>query len=104
MIARVRIDTLADVAALPQRHEDVRRLVEGWWPAWSLDLLAHPETDPVSMLLIVTAFGLLILYLIIDIFGKKSAVTHRLKLILIYIIIALLIFGKTLLLIDLRHL
>ena len=45
VIARIRIDTLADLV-LPQRHEDVRQLVQGWWPAWSLDLLAHPETDP----------------------------------------------------------
>lgn len=106
MIARVRLDTLADVAALPQRHEDTRRLVEGWWPAWSLDLLAHPETDPASMMLIVTAFGLLVLYLVVDIFrGDNRAQTgHRLKLGLLYAIIVLLIFGKAILLINLRHL
>jgi hypothetical protein len=106
MIARVRIDTLADVAALPQRHEDVRRLVEGWWPAWSLELLAHPETDPVSMMLMVTAFGLLVLYLIVDIFSEKNPgrASHRFKLALLYAIIGLLIFGKTILLINLRQL
>jgi hypothetical protein len=105
VIARVRLDTLADLA-LPQRHEDVRQLVGGWWPTWSLDLLAHPETDPVSMMLIVTAFGLLVLYLIADFFGDEqhTQTIHRLKLILIYGIIALLVFGKTILLINLRHL
>lgn len=103
--ARVRIDTIADLV-LPQRHEDVRRLVEGWWPAWSLELLAHPETDPVTMLLIVTAFGLLALYLVVDLLSpdQQAELAHRLKLILIYNIIILLIFGKTILLINLRHL
>ena len=102
--ARLRIDTLAD-NALPQRHEDVRRLVEGWWPSWSLDLLAHPETDPVSMLLIVTAVVLLILYLLVDLFGETLKNNqHRLKLILLYGIIGLLIFGKVILLMNLRHL
>ncbi len=105
VIARIRIDTLAD-NALPQRHEDVRRLVDDWWPAWSLDLLAHPETDPVSMLLIVTAIGLLIIYLLVDVFGSEqhSQTIHRLKLGLIYGLIGLLVFGKTILLINLRQL
>ena len=103
--ARLRIDSLAD-NALPQRHEDVRQLVGGWWPAWSLELLAHPETDPVSMLLMVTAVGLLLLYLLADFFGdeRRAATVHRLKLILLYGIIGLLIFGKTILLINLREL
>jgi hypothetical protein len=30
VIARVRIDTLAAGLVLPQRHEDVRRLVGSW--------------------------------------------------------------------------
>lgn len=103
--ARVRIDTLAD-SALPQRHEDVRRLVEGWWPSWSLELLAHPETDPISMLLIATGFGLFGCYLIIDIFSsdRQTRFVHYLKLSIIYGIIILLVFGKTFLLINLRHL
>ena len=105
VIARIRIDTLAD-AALPQRHEDVRRLVAGWWPAWSLDLLTHPNTDPVSMMLIVTAIGLLVFYLVVDILNEESQarMVHRVKLFLIYGIIGLLIFGKTILLVNLRHL
>ncbi len=105
VIARVRIDTLADIVAFPERHQDVRQLVGGWWPAWSLELLAHPESDPVSMLLIVTGFGLLILYLLVDIFSDKpeARTPHRLKLVLLYSIIALLIIGKTLLVINLRQ-
>jgi len=105
VIARIRIDTLADLV-LPQRHQDARRLVEGWWPAWSLELLAHPETDPVSMMLLVTAIGLLVLYLLVDIFGDTPPrrANYRLKLILLYGIIALLVVGKTVLLINLRQL
>ena len=103
--ARVRIDTLVDLAAFPERHQDVRQLVASWWPAWSLDLLAHPETDPVSMMLIVTAFGLLVIYLMVDIFGneQRPQTSQRLKLILLYAIIALLVVGKTMLLINLRQ-
>jgi hypothetical protein len=106
VIARVRIDTLADRVLPPQRHEEVRQLVGGWWPGWSLDLLAHPETDPASMMLIVTAFALLVLYFIADLFSdeQRAQTVHRLKLILIYGIIVLLVFGKTILLINLRHL
>ncbi|MEW5960352.1 MAG: hypothetical protein AB1801_21710 [Chloroflexota bacterium] len=105
VIARVRIDTLADAVALPQRHEDVRRWVEGWWPAWSLDLLAHPETDPVSLILIATALGLLAVYLLVDVLGARQAqLAHRLKLWLVYGIIGLLVVGKTSLFINLRHL
>jgi len=104
VIARVRIDTLAD-GVFYQHFENVRQLVAGWWPVWSLDLLAHPQTDPVSMMLIVTAFGLLALYLIVDIFGqeRQARITHRFKLIIIYVIIVLLVVGKTILLINLRH-
>ncbi|MBI1879465.1 MAG: hypothetical protein HYR94_14810 [Chloroflexi bacterium] len=104
VIARVRIDTLADLV-LPQRHEDVRRLVGSWWPAASLERLAHPETDPVSLLLIVAAFGLLGVYVIVDVFGeeRRARTIYQLKLGLIYGLIGLLVFGKTILLIGLRH-
>ncbi len=103
VVARVRIDTLADTV-LPQRHQDVRRLVEGWWPGWSLDLLAHPESDPVSLMLIVTAFGLLALYLAVDFFSRPGKTSHLIKLGLVYGLIFLLVFGNTSLLIGLRHL
>lgn len=115
VLARIWSDTLADLV-LPDRHEDVRRLVAGWWPAASLDRLAHPQTDPASMMLIVAALGLLLVYLIADQFGdgdassvsrpaaRRAAGLHRLKLVLIYAIIGLLVFGKTSLLIGLRQL
>lgn len=101
VIARVRIDTLADMV-LPQRHEDVRRLVGTWWPAASLDLLADWLSDPVTLMLISVAFGLTVLYFIVDVaFNERWA--YPLKLGLIYLIIIVLVFGKTGLLIGLRH-
>jgi len=108
VIARVQIDTLAD-NVLPDRLADAHRLVEGWWPIWSLERLAHPQTDPATMMLYVTALGLLVIYVLVDLFAsderrfwnEKSA--YRIKLFLIYGIIALLVFGKAILLINLRH-
>ncbi len=103
--ARVRLDTLADIAAFPERHEDVRQLLANWWPAWSLDLLAHHATDPATMMLIVTAFALLILYLFVDIFSADPQAhrPHRLKLMLLYSIIILLVISKAVLYINLRQ-
>jgi hypothetical protein len=104
VIARARIDTLADLV-LPQRHQDVRRLVSGWWPSASLDLLADWLSDPITLTLISVAFGLTVLYFVADaaadILGEHR--TYRLKLGLVYAIILVLVFGKTLLLIGLRH-
>ena len=105
VMARVRIDTLAAGLVLPQRHDDVRRLVGSWWPAASLDLLADWLTDPVSLTLISLAFGLTVLYFVsdaaADLLGQTP--TYRLKLGLIYAIVVVLVFGQTALLIGLRH-
>ena len=97
VIARVRIDTLAAGLVLPQRHEDVRRLVGGWWPAASLELLADWLTDPVTLSLISVAFGLVVLYVVTDAAADVLAetVTYRLKLGLIYAIILVLVFFVT---------
>ncbi len=108
VIARIRIDTLADLV-LPQRHEDVRRLVgESWslmFPADSYALMSEWLSDPVTLLLISTSLGLLLLYVFIDVLRDVLGenVTYWLKLGLIYAIIALLVFGKAGLLIGLRH-
>lgn len=104
VMARVRIDTLADLV-LPQRHEDVRRLVGGWWPAGSLDLLTDWLSDPVTLTLVSVALGLTVIYFVVDAaadwLGERAA--WRVKLALIYAIILVLVFGKSLLLIGLRH-
>lgn len=105
VIARVEIDSLAD-NVLPDRLADVRRLVEGWWPAASLDRLAHPQTDQVTMLLWATAFGLVVIYALVDLAAERPSAAvwaGRIKLGLVCGIIGLLVFGKTALLIGLRH-
>lgn len=105
--ARIRIDTLANIAAFPERLADVQQLVQPWWPAWSLLPLTQPppEMNPVSVMLIATAVGLLALYLAVDIFSAGQVSTgYRLKLALLYGIIGLLAVGNTVLLINLRQL
>ncbi len=100
VIARVEIDSLAD-NVLPDRLADARNLVSGWWSAASLNRLDHPQTDPVTMMLWVGAFGLLAIYVLVAM--GRAEKTHRLKLILLYGIIGFLVVGKTALLIGLRH-
>lgn len=110
VLARVRIDTLAG-GTLYQHQDNVRRLAQGWWPAWSFDLLSGQGIDPVSLMLFVTAFGLLALYLVVDVAGtnrragtdRYARAVHQLKLGVIYAIIALLVIGQALLFINLRH-
>lgn len=105
VIARIRIDTLADGLVLPQRHEDVRRLVGGWWPTASLDLLADWLSDPVTLLLVSVALGLTVVYFVVDagsdFWGEWR--TWQIKLGLIWAIVAVLVFGQTALFIGLRH-
>jgi hypothetical protein len=55
-------------------------------------------------MLIVTAFALLIAYLGVDIFSTEGKTVHRVKLALIYGLIILLVFGKSILLVNLRQL
>lgn len=108
LVARVRIDTLAEWAAIPTSmlQTDVARLVGSWWPAESLRLLADRQTsNPVSLMLISLAFGLFVVYLVLDMLAARptASVVHRFKLGLIGAIIAVLVGGPTLLYIGLRH-
>ena len=108
LVARVRIDTLAQWAALPTEmlQADVARLVGGWWPSASLVLLADRQTsDPVTLLLISLAFGLFLIYLLVDALGGRSSerTVFWIKMGLVCAIIVLLVFGQTALLIGLRH-
>ena len=85
LLVRVRIDTLADQAALPDRLTDVRQLIEVWWPSWSLDILAHPQIDQMSTMYLVTAFGLLAFYLLVDLLsnGELKAWAYWAKMMLL---------------------
>ena len=108
LVARVRIDTLAQWAAIPTEmlQADVARLVGDWWPASSLALLADRQTtDPVTLVFISLSFGLLLVFLVIDAFGQRLEATtvYRLKMGLVYAIVVLLVFGQTVLFIGLRH-
>lgn len=108
LIARVRIDTLAEWAAIPTAmlQQDVARLVGDWLPASALALLADRQTtDPVTLLLISLAFGVGLLYLVVDALRGRLAerTVQRLKLAGLTVIIGLLVFGQTGLFIGLRH-
>lgn len=102
--ARMRIDTHADLV-LPERQADVARLVGGWWPSWSRELLGDWLSDPVTLLLVGAVFGLLLLYVALDALGERlgEATLYRCKLALVYAIVLAGVFGKTALLIGLRH-
>jgi hypothetical protein len=108
LVARVRIDTLAEWAAIPSAmlQRDVARLVGDWLPAPGLTLLADRQTtDPITLLLISLAFGGGLLYLVVDTLREHMTdrTVHRLKLTLLVLIIGLLVFGQTSLFIGLRH-
>ncbi len=72
VIARVRIDTLADRLVAPRRVELIQRItvLGSLLPQRSLELLHHWMTDPISLLLISVTFGLLILYIFFDLWPR----------------------------------
>jgi len=74
VIARVRIDTLADRLVAPRRVELIQRIpvLGALLPQKSLDLLHHWMTDPISLLLISVTFCLLILYVFFDVWKGIS--------------------------------
>ncbi len=102
VIAKIEIDSLAD-NVLPDRIADVQRLITGWRWETFFQRLDHPQTDPVTILLWVSAFGLLALYVLISMWKGSQGWAFWFKLITLYAIIALLVVGKTGLLISLRH-
>jgi hypothetical protein len=108
LVARVRIDTLVEWAAIPTAmlQADVARLVGSLWPVSGMTLLADRQTtDPVTLTLISLAFGLFFIYLLVDMLGERwAAVTvYRVKMGLVVGLIIVLVFGQTILLIGLRH-
>jgi hypothetical protein len=72
VIARVRIDTLADRLVAPRRLELIQRIpvLGSLLPQRSLELLHHWMTDPISLLLISITFGLLISYIFFDLWPR----------------------------------
>ena len=90
VLARVRIDTLADRLVAPRRVELIRRipLLGSLLPEKGWDLLDHWMTDPISLLLISVTFGLLLLYVFFDTWhGISERGRHWAKLALVFCIV-----------------
>lgn len=106
LVARVRIDTLAELV-LPTRHQDVARhpLLGALLPARGMQLLADWLSDPLTLILVSLAFGALLLYLAVDALADRwsEARTYRIKLFLIWAIVIFTVFAPTGKLILLRQ-
>ncbi len=106
LIARVRIDTLADLV-LPTRHQDVARhpLLGRLLSLKGMELLADWLTDPLSLVLISLAFTGLVIYLVVDALADhlSQRAVYRVKLALIWAIILVTVFAPTGKLILLRQ-
>ena len=94
VMARLRIDTLAEAAVLPLRQNDVAR--HPWLghllPSETMKLLAQQQlVDPIGLLLIVGAIGCLLIYLLVDEFLWAARARYWIKLVLIWAIVLLTI-------------
>ena len=106
VIARARIDTLADLV-LPTRLQDFPRapLIGTLLPPRSQELLKDWLTDPLGLLLLTAGFGALTAYLILDALRGRIPPTplYRAKLGLIWLIVLALVIMPSLKLILLRR-
>ena len=114
--ARLRIDTLADLAA-PRPVEVIRKIpwLNGLLPEQGWSLLVDWLTDPLSLLLISITMGLLLAYVLVDAAGaprvkseagsgdKAAMPNFRIKLALVFAIIATTVIAQSSYLIALRH-
>jgi hypothetical protein len=129
--ARVRIDTLADLAA-PRPIETIRKI--GWLsglltePAWKL--LEDWLTDPLSLLMISVVFTLVLMYVVVDVWAGQGerrtgdrrrkieaeggsardaqdangeVAAFRVKMGLVFAIIGITVVAQSLYLVGLRH-
>jgi len=106
LVARIRIDSLAEAAVLPLRQNDVARqpLLGHLLSAEAMKLLAQQQlVDPIGLLLIVLAIGCLALYLIVNEFIGGERPRYWARLILIWAIILLTVFAPSLKLMLLRQ-
>ncbi len=103
LLARVRIDTLADMV-LPNRHQDVARhpFLGHIISPKGMKLLADWLTDPISLMLIAIAFGIALVYLVLAT-GTDVNRTFGIRLALVWLILIVTIVAPTGKLIMLRH-
>ncbi|MHB0875627.1 MAG: hypothetical protein ACYC5O_06255 [Anaerolineae bacterium] len=106
VVARLRIDTLANLVA-PRPEETVRTLplLGGLLSSQAWDLMRNWLTDPVSLLLVTLALALLGLYLLVDALRHRLSppATFRLKLALVLAIVLVTVVAQSLFLVLLRH-
>ncbi|HIQ05481.1 MAG TPA: hypothetical protein EYH31_07260, partial [Anaerolineae bacterium] len=106
LIARVRIDSLAEMAVLPNRVPDVLRnpWLGNLLPSQAEQAFGPWFGDPIALLLIALALGGLILYLLTDTLKAwlNPALAYRLKLALLWFILLTAVIAPTLKLILLR--
>ena len=106
VLARIRIDTLAEAAVLPLRQNDLAR--HPWLGRLLPDavetLLAQQQlVDPIGLLLIVGTLGGLLIYLAVNEFVRPERAHYRASLVLIWVILALTIFAPSLKMVLLRQ-
>jgi hypothetical protein len=105
LVARIRIDTLAEAAVLPARQADVAR--HPWLgrllsPQATAMLAQQQFTDPIGLLLIVAALGCLLAYLLVHEFVASERPRYWIRLVLIWAMILLTVFAASTKLVLLR--
>jgi hypothetical protein len=106
VLARIRIDSLAEAAVLPSRLDDVARhpFLGRLLPPDAIRLLAQQQlVDPIALLLIVVALGCLLAYLLVDEFVQTEGPRYRVKILLVCLIVTLTVFLPSLKLVLLRQ-
>jgi hypothetical protein len=106
VLARIRIDTLAEAAVLPLRQQDVARhpFLGSILSDQAMTLLAQQQlVDPIGLLLIVVALGLTLAYLLVHEFVRSERSRYRVSLALIWAIILCTVFASSLKLVMLRQ-
>jgi hypothetical protein len=106
VLARIRIDSLAEAAVLPLRQQDVARhpFLGTLMGERVMNLLAQQQLlDPVALLLVVAALGLLLGYLLVHEFVRGERARYRLRLVLIWAIVLVTVYASSARLILLRQ-
>ncbi len=106
LLARIRIDTLAEAAVLPLRQNDVARhpWLGGLLSPQAAALLAQQQlVDPIGLLLIVAALGCLLAYALVAAFIRNDRLRYRVQLALLWAIILLTVVASSAKLILLRQ-